>query len=136
MHKILEQEFHDALLRNHLELFVQRSVMTLNQGRSYLPNWHISAVCFALEQVYSGKIKRLIINLPPRHLKSIIASVAFPAWALGLQPHRRIVCLSYAHELAAKHAADSRALVQSEWFWRAFPRMRIARTANDELFTT
>lgn len=136
MTKILDQQFHDALLRQHLEVLVQRSVMTLNQGRPYLPNWHISAICHALEGVYRGKIKRLIINLPPRHLKSIIASVAFPAWVLGLQPHRRIVCLSYAHELAAKHASDFRAVVQSEWYWRAYWQMRIARTANDEVFTT
>lgn len=136
MGKILEQQFHDALLRRHLELLVQRSVMTLNQGRPYLPNWHISAICYALERVTRGEIKRLIINLPPRHLKSIIASVALPAWILGLEPHRRIVCLSYAHELAAKHASDFRAVAQSEWYWRAFPRMRILRTANDEMFTT
>jgi predicted phage terminase large subunit-like protein len=136
MSQILEKKFHDALLRQHLELFVQRSVMTLNQGRPYLPNWHISAVCFALEQVFRGEIKRLIINLPPRHLKSIIASVAYPAWVLGQQPDRRIVCLSYSHELVAKHASDFRAVAQSEWYWRIYPRMRILRTANDEVFTS
>jgi predicted phage terminase large subunit-like protein len=119
-----------------LELLVQRSVMTLNQSRPYLANWHISAICYALERVFRGEVKRLIINLPPRHLKSIISSVAFPAWVLGLEPHRRIVCLSYAHELAAKHASDFRAVVNTDWYWRAFPKMRTARAANDEVFTT
>jgi predicted phage terminase large subunit-like protein len=132
----LEQQFHDALLRKHLEVMVQRTVMTLNQGRAYLPNWHISAICHALEGVYTGRIKRLVINVPPRHLKSVIASVAFPAWVLGQDPRRRIVCLSYAHELAAKHASDFRAVTQSEWYWRTFPAMRILRAANDEVITT
>ena len=71
---ILDPEFHDALVRKHLELLVRRSVMTLNQGRPYLSNWHISAVCHALERVFRGETKRLIINLPPRHLKSIMAA--------------------------------------------------------------
>jgi hypothetical protein len=62
--------------------------------------------------------------------------VALPAWILGLEPHRRIVCLSYAHELAAKHASDFRAVTQSEWYRRAFRPMRISRIANDEVFTT
>ena len=49
-------------------------------------NWHILALAFALEQVRSGKIKRLIINMPPRSLKSMMTSVAFPAFVLGHDP--------------------------------------------------
>jgi hypothetical protein len=52
----------------------------------------------------AGKIRRLIINLPPRHLKSLMASIAFPAWCLGLDPSAQILCVSYAQDLADKLA--------------------------------
>jgi hypothetical protein len=45
--------------------------------------------------VRQGKIRRLIINLPPRHLKSLMASIAFPAWCLGHDPSAQILCVSY-----------------------------------------
>src|SRR5437667_10124717 len=58
--------------------------------------------------VREGKIRRLIINLPPRHLKSLIASIAFPAWCLGHDPSAQILCVSYAQDLADKLARDCR----------------------------
>jgi hypothetical protein len=57
--------------------------MTLNPGQPYLPNWHISAIAYQLDRVRRGEINRLIINMPPRHLKSLTVSVAFPAFLLG-----------------------------------------------------
>ena len=63
--------------------------------------WHL-AECAA------GRIKRLLITMPPRHLKSICASVAFPAWVLGRNPSKRIVCVSYAADLAVKLSRDCR----------------------------
>ena len=54
---------------------------------------------------------RLIINLPPRYLKSLTVSVAFSAFLLGLDPTRRVTCLSYGGDLAAKHASDFRSIV-------------------------
>jgi len=70
---------------------VHRSVLTLNPGSQFLPNWHIDAICHQLDRVRRGEITRLIINLPPRYLKSIITSVVFPAFLLGHEPHRRII---------------------------------------------
>jgi hypothetical protein len=60
--------------------------MTLNPGQPYLPNWHIEAIAHQLNRVRRGKVTRLIINMPPRHLKSLTVSVAFPAFLLGLEP--------------------------------------------------
>ena len=70
-------------------------------------NWHIQALAYDLEQVRLGRIKRLIINLPPRFLKSLIASIAFPAFVLGHDPTKRIIVISYGLELATKFAYDS-----------------------------
>ena len=78
------------------------------------------------------KIKRLIITLPPRNLKSISASVAFPAWALGRDPKLRIVCASYSQDLAVKHARDCRVTMEIDWYRRSFPGTRIDPRKNTE----
>jgi hypothetical protein len=64
---------------------------------------------------------RLIINLPPRHLKSLLASVAFPAWWLGHEPSAQILCVSYAQDLADKLSRDCRRIMTSDWYQRIFP---------------
>jgi predicted phage terminase large subunit-like protein len=126
----------DAVLRNNFESFVYRSFLHLNPGAQFLPNWHLRAIAYQLDRVRRGEITRLIINMPPRYLKSITASVAFPAFLLGLEPWRRIITISYADELSAKHASDFRSIVHSPWYQRAFPNMRIARSTEGELTTT
>ena len=125
-----------ATLQNDFESFVVRCFLYLNPGAQFLPNWHIQAICYQLERVRRGEVTRLIINLPPRYLKSIVVSVAFPAFLLGRAPWRRILAISYGDELAAKHARDFRSIVESAWYQRAFPNMRIARSTEGELITT
>jgi hypothetical protein len=83
----------------------------LRPGVEFKPNWHIDAMAHKVGQVASGDIKRLIITVPPRHLKSIIAPVALPAWYLGQNPSERVVCVSYSAEFAKTHANDFRRVV-------------------------
>jgi hypothetical protein len=90
----LDRAFHDAILRRHFDQFLHRAVMTLNPGTQYLPNWHHMAIAYQLERIRRGEVKRLIVNMPPRHLKSQTVSVAFPAYLLGLEPRHRIICIS------------------------------------------
>jgi predicted phage terminase large subunit-like protein len=132
----MEQAFHDAILRRDFDSFLRRCLMTLNPGSPYLPNWHIGAIAYRLERIRRGEVRRLIINMPPRHLKSLTVSVAFPAFLLGHEPRRRISAISYGSELSSKHASDFRSIVESPWYRRAFPRMRIARSLEDEVSTT
>src|ERR1700693_4119430 len=96
-------------------------------------NWHIEVIAATLEACRRGEINRLVINLPPRHLKSICASVAFPAWLLGHDPTIRIICASYSENLAGKHALDCRAVMESTWYRRIFPGALISREKNAEL---
>jgi predicted phage terminase large subunit-like protein len=131
-----EQAFHDAILRTNFDWFLRRCLMTLNPGSPYLPNWHISAIDHRLQRVRRGEITRLIINAPPRHLKSLTVSVAFSAYLLGLEPRRRIFAISYSSELSSKHASDFRSIVESSWYRRAFPEMKIARSLEEEVLTT
>jgi predicted phage terminase large subunit-like protein len=126
----------DAILRNDFESFLHRSVLYLNPGASFLPNWHIRAIAYQLDRIRRGEITRLIINMPPRHLKSLTVSVAFTAFLLGHAPWRRIFAISYGDELSAKHASDFRSIVHSSWYKRAFPKMRILRSVDGELIST
>src|SRR4051794_1903656 len=132
----LEQEAFNAIIRSDPYAFLHRCFLMLNPGTPFMRNWHIAAILYRLEQIRNGEINRLIINLPPRYLKSIICSVAFPAFMLGHDPSYRIICLSYGADLSTKHAADFRAIVQSSWYRGAFPKLKVSRTADSDVFTT
>src|SRR5665213_490433 len=134
--KITDQDILNAALRTDYPTFLYRCVQTLAPGAPFLPNWHIEAIAYQLERVRRGELTRLIINLPPRSLKSIAVSVAFPAYLLGLDPRRKIFGISYGTELAAKHASDFRSIVQAPWYRKAFPNMKISRLVDSDVYTT
>lgn len=123
----------DAVIRTDLASFIEKAFATLNAGQTFVLNWHIWTIAWHLQQVAEGNIRRLIIELPPRHLKSICASVSFPAWMLGRDPTRRIISVCYSAELAIKHARDCRIVMQSEFYSRTFPGTRIDPSKNTEL---
>ena len=81
-------------------------------------------------------MRRGIVNMPPRHGKSQMFNVALCAFILGHDPRKRIFCVSYAGPLSSEHAAQFRAIVESAWYQRLFPRMRIKRIVDDEVYTT
>jgi predicted phage terminase large subunit-like protein len=122
----------EALLRNDFRFFIHKAFTTLCPGQEFERSWHIEAIAYQLERVRRGEITRLIINMPPRSLKSIAASVAFPAFVLGLDPTSRFICVSYSGELAKKHSNDFRTVVESRWYRRAFPATKIGPYKNSE----
>jgi predicted phage terminase large subunit-like protein len=122
-----------AILREDLYCFIRAVFPIVSPGASFAPNWHIEAIAFALTRVLKGETKRLIITVPPRSLKSICTSVAFPAFVLGHDPTRRIICVSYAEGLARKHANDCRAIMRSTPYNRLFPQTRISAAKDTEL---
>ena len=132
MTAITDHDLLDAILRQDFASFVHKAFGTVSPGDRFLPNWHIKAIAWHLTEVRDGRIKRLLITMPPRYLKSICASVAFPAWILGHDPTREIVCVSYATDLSKKFANDCRAVMSSEWYRRIFPRTRLDPNKNAE----
>lgn len=122
----------DAILRHHFPSFIRKCFFELNPSTAYKHNWHIDAIAEHLLACERGEIKRLIINLPPRSLKSICASVAWPAWLLGQDPATRIIACSYAQNLAIKHSLDCRNIIQKQWFKQVFPQARIAAGQNEK----
>ena len=127
-----EARLLEALLRQNFSAFVHKVFATLSPGQVYVPTWHVEAIAWRLDRIRRGVSQRLIINMPPRSLKSITASVAFPAFVLGHDPSRRLICVSYSGELARKHANDFRAVLDTPWYRRLFPATRIGPGKNPE----
>jgi predicted phage terminase large subunit-like protein len=122
----------DAVLRTDFTAFIQKAFATVSPGDAFASNWHIEAMAHELNKLMRNETRHLIITIPPRHLKSICTSVALPAYILGQDPTKRIICVSYSQELAVKHANDCRIVMNSEWYRRAFPRTRIDPSKNTE----
>ncbi len=126
-----------ALLRRDLVSFAQCCFRELNPRTRFAMNWHVEIIAAKLMAVRDGAIRRLVVNLPPRHLKSLLASVAFPAWCLGHDPSAQILCVSYAQDLADKLSRDCRQIVASDWYRSVFPtRLSPQRAAMPEFDTT
>ena len=127
---------HDAMLFamavHDLSTFTGWVFHAVSPGAAYLPNWHIRAIAYALERVARGECKRLIITMPPRSLKSVTASVAFPAWLLGRDPTKKVICVSYAQNLAVNLANSFRNVVDSPWYRAMFPAFKISARKNTE----
>ena len=123
----------NELSRRSLYAFTQLAFRTLHPTQKYYRNWHIETVAWHLEQVAKGDIRRLIIQLPPRHMKSLMASVIFPAWVHGRNPSKRIITASYSRDLSGKHALDYKRLVNNQNYRTLFPRMKVAGGRNSAL---
>jgi len=128
---------YEALLRADFAGFAERAFHELNPQTDFATNWHFRVIAAKLTAVYQGRIRRLVVNMPPRHLKSHLASVAFPAWCLGRNPSLQVLCVSYAQDLADKLARDCRRIVMSDWYQRLFPtRLAPRHQAVSEFETT
>ncbi len=104
---------------------------TLEPGTPFVDNWHIDVICEHLQAVSEGRIKNLIINVPPRTLKSSIVSVAWPTWEWIDRPHLKYLTASHADELATRDAVASRNLIQSPWYQEHFGgRFRLSSDQN------
>jgi predicted phage terminase large subunit-like protein len=133
----LTKNEYAALLRRSLYAFIARTFHELNRDTEFSPNWHIEVIAAELEACWRGETKRLIINVPPRSLKSQAASVAFPAWLMGHNPSAQIICSSYGQDLANKHAGDCRSVLSSDFYQSIFPtRLSPDRKAVQEFMTT
>lgn len=132
---ITERNALNTGLRTNLYLFVWKAFGTLHPGKAFVPAWHVEAMCCALQSVAEGDCRRLLITVPPRHLKSICTAVGLVAWLLGQDPSQRILVASYGAELAAKHARDFRMVVEADWYQQLFPRMRMDPKLNREAET-
>lgn len=122
-----DRQVVDALARRSFFAFTWKVFQTLHPdpADAFIANWHVEAMCHALEDVRIGTTRRLVITVPPRHLKSIATAVAYPAFLLGHEPGSKVLVASYALDLARKHSDDFRTILESDWYRRLFPQTRI-----------
>jgi predicted phage terminase large subunit-like protein len=132
----MSNEELNRFLRSDFTSFIEWSFSELNPQATYLPGHHIEVMASKLEACRRGEIKRLIINLPPRGLKSHCASIAFVAWWLGHNPANHVICASYGQELADKLARDCRTLMLSSRYQELFPTRLADRQAVHDFATT
>jgi predicted phage terminase large subunit-like protein len=125
------------VLRHDLCAFIHRSFLELNAQTPFLSNWHIEVLAAKLQQAGRGSCKRLIVNMPPRHLKSHAISIAFPAWLLGHDPAKQILSVTYAQDLSDNLARKSRTLMTSAFYEALFDtRLSKGREAVSDYETT
>jgi predicted phage terminase large subunit-like protein len=132
----LSPEEYKFILRNDLVSFIERGFHELNPQTRFLCGPHIEVIATKLEACRQGKIKRLIINLGPRGLKSHCTSIAFPAWCLGHNPTGQIICASYGQDLADKFARDCRTIMSADWYKAIFATRVANRQAVADFMTT
>lgn len=133
---ITDAQYLDALCRENFDAFAQRAFREVEPGIVYEWNWHIECCAYHLQALYEGTLpdgkRRLCINIPPRSLKSYLASIAFPAWVMGRESNQKFIATSFNATLAKEMAQKSRILIESEWYQRLFPNMRLDNNQNEK----
>lgn len=109
-----------------LRTYVELAWHILEPHTPFLQNWHIDLLSEHLEAVTAGEVTRLLINVPPRYMKSLLVSVLWPTWEWIQAPHTRWLFASYAETLSTKHSMDRRTVLQSDWYlerWGSLVRL-------------
>ena len=104
------------LAERKLSHFVKQAWHIIEPETELIWGWYLDAICDHLEAATNGNIRDLIINVPPRHLKSLIVSVFWFVWSWIHYPGKRWVYFSYSNDLTIRDSVRSRALILSDWF--------------------
>jgi predicted phage terminase large subunit-like protein len=110
--------------------FVSAAWPLVEPATVFAPGWHIDAICDHLQAAARGEIRRLLINMPPRHMKSLAVSVFWPVWLWTWTPHLRFLTASYGANLAERDAIRSRDLLRSTWFHERWPELELKADVN------
>ena len=125
----------DAIFRTDFYAFAQKAFEILYPSLQLQLTWHLELIAQDLVDVMNGKERRLIVNAPPRSLKSFLGSVAFPAFVLGRNPALQMICVSYAQDLANDFSTACRRLMESDFYRTLFPSVRLIKSTENELQT-
>ena len=109
-------ELRAERVRRHLRTFVGEAWPILEPGTEFVPNWHIDAICDQLEAITAGELHRLIVNIPPRHMKSLAVTVFWPCWEWLSRPETRWLFASYAQGLSTRDSLKCRRLIERPGF--------------------
>jgi len=116
--------------KRSLNSFTKASWSTIENAIPFQNNWHIDAINDHLQAVVDGDIKRLIINIPPRHMKSLSTAVILPAWTWARDPSKKFLYSSYAASLSIRDSTKCRRLIESPWYQSHFPHVKLTSDQN------
>src|SRR4051794_10057595 len=102
--------------RRSLREFIRHAWNIVEPATEFVPGWHLDAICDHLEAVSKGTLRNLLINIPPRHMKSLAVSVFWPCWEWISWPERRWLFSSYAATLSVRDSLKCRRLIDSAWY--------------------
>ena len=122
----------DILIRNDFVSFVRKAFQQTHEGKQLGDHTYIDLVGHKLEQLVEGQTQRLIINMPPRHLKTFLGAKCLAAWTLGREPSTHVLVVTYSEALAHDIAYGIRSIMQSAWYKRIFK----TRLADDRTKVT
>jgi predicted phage terminase large subunit-like protein len=120
---LMAQQYQDAILRENGQKSFLSFVKAMWPG--FIHGRHHAVMASKFEEIAAGKLKRLIINMPPRHTKSEFASYLLPAWFLGRFPGKKIIQSSNTAELAVGFGRKVRNLVDSDVYTKVFPNVAL-----------
>jgi predicted phage terminase large subunit-like protein len=109
-------------LRRSFYDFVVDAWPHAEKGTIFVDGWHIHAICQYLQAMDEGRIpsNNLIINIPPRHMKSLLVNVFYPAWVWTRNPSRKFLCFSYSSSLTTRDSRKCRDVIGSRWYQERF----------------
>ena len=125
-----------AMARADFWCFVELMFPVLHPGKTLIFAPYLEFVASVLMNLASRKYRRLLINLPPRHMKSVLASILYPAWRLGRDPTVKFICISYSDDLAHDLSNLTRTVMRSPLYQKIFPVTRLEKSAIDYIRTT
>lgn len=96
--------------------YSQEAWRVVEPNTEYIHNWHVDAIGEHLEAITLGELTRLVINVPPRFMKSLLVSVFWPTWWWTFAPWLRFIFGSYAQTLSTRDSVRSRRILQSKWY--------------------
>lgn len=120
------------MLRCDQAAFTEECFRTLKPRAKFDDNWHIHCMIEHLQAVERGEIQSLLINMPPRSLKSVVTSIAWTAWLLGHNPSMQIMCATYGAKLSLRQSVDVRRIMSTAWYKKVFPHTIIAADQNEK----
>jgi predicted phage terminase large subunit-like protein len=118
-----------------LYCFFKQAWHVLEGGTEFVHEWYLEEIANSLQDCLKGKIKNLLINLPPRKGKTNLISIAFPAWVWIKYPEKKFICASYSNSLALKIADKSRLLIESNWYQERWGnRFKLRKDQNSKSY--
>jgi predicted phage terminase large subunit-like protein len=121
-----------GVLKASFREFVKDAWPIVRPGIPFVGGYHIDAICEHLQAAYNRDILKLLINVPPRHAKSSLCGVLYPAWVWANNPSESFLAASYSLSLSVRDAKEQRRLVESEWYRELFPHVRLADDENTQ----